>query len=71
MHKDIHVSDLFKRWPFLIAFFLDQKLDCVGCSLNRFCTLEDVVISYDFVSNDFIAALNAHGQAHANDESTG
>ena len=70
IHKEIHVSELFKRWPVLVAFFLDQKLDCVGCSLKRFCTVEDVVTSYDFISDDFIPALNAQIQAQADEKTS-
>lgn len=69
LRKDIHVSELFKHWPDLVSFFLDQKMGCVGCSLMRFCTLEDVAIAYELDRDGFIAALNAYVQAQ-DDEKT-
>ncbi len=63
IHKDILIADLLKHWPTLVPFFLEQKMDCVGCSLMRFCTVADAVVAYDLELDDFIMALNAQVQA--------
>jgi len=34
-----------------------QKTACVGCHLSRFCTLEDVVSTYEKDGSEFFAEL--------------
>ena len=62
IYKDIYVSDLFKSWPALLSLFMDQKLDCIGCSLVRFCTVEDIAVAYDLDLDEFITILNEYVQ---------
>lgn len=40
------VARVLKTYPQLAGVFLALKTDCVGCHLNRFCTLQDVAASY-------------------------
>ena len=47
------VADLMTSTPKAIRFFLDQKTACGGCPLARFCTLQDVVHTYQLNEQAF------------------
>jgi len=40
-------EDVMKTYPQTVAVFLALKTDCVGCHLERFCTLAEVASSYE------------------------
>jgi hybrid cluster-associated redox disulfide protein len=40
------VADLLALSPLVAPFLLDLRVDCVGCSMNRFCTLEELCTLY-------------------------
>ena len=40
------VADLLASTPLMASLFIELHLGCVGCSLNKFCTLEDVCDQY-------------------------
>jgi len=40
-------EQVLKTYPQTVAVFLALKTDCVGCHLERFCTLEEVAASYE------------------------
>ena len=42
----LSVADLFRRWPSAVPVFLSHHLSCVGCPMNSFDTLQDVVQIY-------------------------
>jgi hypothetical protein len=48
------VSDLFARSSELVSLFLSWKVDCVGCSMNRFCTLSDVCDAYQLTPDEVV-----------------
>lgn len=41
---DIHltVEELLQKWPHTFSVFMKNKTKCVGCLMQRFCTLKDV-----------------------------
>ena len=43
----ILVADLLTRYPLVTSLFIELHVDCIGCSMNRFCTLEDLCKYYD------------------------
>ncbi|MBN1454140.1 MAG: DUF1858 domain-containing protein [Anaerolineales bacterium] len=43
----IPVADLLTRYPLAAALFIELRVDCIGCSMNRFCTLEELCKYYD------------------------
>ena len=47
-HPHLHstVEELLNSWPFAAGAFNSLRTSCVGCYLARFCTLEDVAITY-------------------------
>ena len=42
----ILVADLLDYSPLIVSLLLELRVDCVGCSLNKFCTLEDLCRYY-------------------------
>ena len=43
----ILVADLLAFYPLATSLFIELRVDCVGCSMNQFCTLEDLTKYYD------------------------
>ncbi len=45
---DIHltVEEVLQKWPHTFSVFMKNKTKCVGCFLQRFCTLKDVAEMY-------------------------
>lgn len=57
------VADVLTATPKAVRFFIDQGAACAICSLNRFCTLKDVIITYNLDEDTFLeelAKLNVH-----------
>ncbi len=40
-------EQMMQTYPQTVSVFLALKTDCVGCHLERFCTLEEVAASYE------------------------
>ena len=40
------IADLLAATPLMAPLFVELRVDCVGCSLNKFCTLEDLCEQY-------------------------
>jgi hypothetical protein len=51
------VEDILKRWPQAFSVFRSRNTDCVGCLLQRFCSLKDVAEAYDVELQDLINDL--------------
>jgi len=43
----IRVADLLAFYPLVTSLFIELRVDCIGCSMNQFCTLEDLTKYYD------------------------
>ena len=43
----ILVADLLAFYPLAASLFIEFRVDCIGCSMNRFCTLGDLTKYYD------------------------
>jgi len=52
------VADLLKKLPQAVRFFITQKTSCVGCFMAGFCTLKDVIETYELDESKFLAELN-------------
>jgi len=46
IQSSLTVAQLLARWPATAAVFVRRGTGCVGCRLERFCTLEEVAASY-------------------------
>ena len=54
---DLLVSDLLARSPKLWSLFVEKRLDCIGCSMAKFCTLEEVSAQYALDLDKFIREI--------------
>lgn len=41
------VEQVLATYPQVAAVFIELKTDCVGCHLDRFCTLDEVASAYE------------------------
>lgn len=57
---DLIVADVLKHIPATVKFFINQHTDCVGCRLAHFCSLSDVVKTYELDETNFIEELSKY-----------
>ena len=50
------IKALLNDHPALVEVFLAKQLGCIGCAMNKYCNLEDVIEMYD-LPEDFIGTL--------------
>jgi len=48
LYARLTVEDILKKWPLTVSIFHNRNTDCIGCLLQRFCTLQDVSETYNF-----------------------
>ena len=61
--SETSAADLLTATPKAVRFFIEQGTACAICSLARFCTLKDVITTYDLDEGIFLkelAKLNVH-----------
>lgn len=46
LHPQLTVEDILKKWPQAFSVFRLRNTDCIGCLLQRFCTIQDVAETY-------------------------
>ena len=51
------VENFLKSTPKAVRFFIDRHTACVGCGFARFCTLKDVVNTYQLDDKSFFEEL--------------
>ena len=56
--RDWTVEQVLLAFPETAEVFIRFKADCLGCRLEKFCTLEEVVRDYNLILDDFLAALH-------------
>lgn len=55
--SETSVESILKSTPKAARFFLDWHTACVGCGFARFCTLRDVVNTYQLDEKSFLEEL--------------
>ena len=55
VHKT--VEEVLKRWPETWEVFKSRKTHCLGCFLQRFCSLKEVAEAYQLPLGDLIGEL--------------
>ncbi len=55
--SETSAADLLSATPKAVRFFIDQGTGCAICSLARFCTLKDVITTYNLDEDEFVAEL--------------
>ncbi|HZQ09938.1 MAG TPA: DUF1858 domain-containing protein [Anaerolineae bacterium] len=53
------VQELLDEYPETIPIFLKYRMACVGCDLNRFHTLADVIAIYNLDGARFLDEIQA------------
>ena len=43
----ILVADLLNYSPLIVSLLLELRVDCVGCFMNKYCTLEELCAQYE------------------------
>jgi len=51
------VADLLASTPLMAPLFVELRVDCVGCSMNKFCTLEDLCEQYQLELETLISLI--------------
>jgi hypothetical protein len=52
------VENILKSTPKAARFFIDWRTACVGCGFARFCTLKDVINTYQLDEKLFFKELD-------------
>jgi len=47
LSPQVLVADLLDTSPLVVSLLLELRVDCVGCSMNKFCTLEELCTQYE------------------------
>ena len=55
--SETSVESILRSTPKAARFFLDWRTACVGCGFARFCTLKDVINTYQLDEKLFIEEL--------------
>ncbi len=51
------IADLLEASPPVASLLLELRLDCLGCSMNKFCTLEELCSQYDLDVGTFLCKV--------------
>ena len=51
------VEDVLTKWPETWIVFKSEKTSCVGCFMQRFCSLQDVAETYQLPLQDLIVEM--------------
>jgi hypothetical protein len=57
LHSQLTVEAILTKWPKTFVVFRIRKTDCIGCLLQRFCSIQDVAESYEVPVQDLIGDL--------------
>jgi hypothetical protein len=59
------VADLLATTPPVAHLFIELRVDCIGCSMNKFCTLEDLCEQYQLELETLISLIRERSINHA------
>ena len=62
---EMALDEVMRRWPATIRVFLDFRMNCIGCPIGGFHTVEDACCEHGAAPQDFLSALRAAAAAHA------
>ena len=57
---DMSVEDVLKSTPSTIKFFISQHADCIVCRMAHFCSLRDVIKTYELDEKKFLKELSKY-----------
>ena len=56
-HAQMTVEDVLKKWPQTYSVFRKWNTECIGCLLQRFCSIQDVADTYEITAQDLVGDL--------------
>ena len=57
INAQLTVEEVLKSWPDTYAVFLNRNTDCIGCLLQRFCSIQEVAEAYKLSPQELIRDL--------------
>lgn len=60
LQSQMSVEDVLSYLPNSYSVFMGRKTKCIGCHLQRFCTLQDVADIYQLSLQDLIGDLEKY-----------
>jgi len=61
------VADLLAVSPLMAGALVELRTDCVGCSMNKFCTLQELCNQYELELESVLKCLQERLESHASD----
>jgi hybrid cluster-associated redox disulfide protein len=58
IQSDWTVDQTLEQRPELSSFFVKHHMQCVGCYMQKFCTIKDVSEIYQVNLGEFLKSLN-------------
>ncbi len=55
--SQLTVEGILSKWPKTFTVFRNRNTDCIGCLLQKFCSIQDVAETYDIPTQDLISDL--------------
>ncbi len=62
IHPDESVAAVLEKWPKSVRLFLEYRMNCVGCEMSKFETLQDACAIYHIDLDQFIEKLSSISQ---------
>ena len=59
IHRKLTVKQVVENHAQTIPVFIELKTLCVGCHMEKFCTLEDVAVAYEMPFDFLLEKLRA------------
>jgi len=60
LQSQMTVEDVLQNWPDTYPVFMNMKTKCIGCFLQRFCTLRDVAETYQIPLQKLTGEMEKH-----------
>ena len=57
LQDQITVEEVLQRWPETWVVFMNKRTHCVGCFMQRFCSLQEVAEAYQLTFQDLSEEL--------------
>ena len=57
LHTQLTVEEVLKKWPQTYSVFKNRNTDCIGCLLQRFCSIQDVAETYKITLPELLGDL--------------
>jgi len=62
LSPNLSVADLLTCYSLATPLFIELHIDCIGCYLNKFCTLDDLCKYYDLDMKKLSDRIQGQGE---------